>query len=237
MPMLRVDNLWVAYGEISALKGVSLEVHPGQIVSLIGANGAGKTTLLKTISGLLRPQQGDIVYGEHHLNKIPPYEMIALGVVQVPEGRRIFADMTVEENLEMGAYFRRDKQGIADSFAWVYDLFPRLADRRKQVAGTMSGGEQQMLAVGRALMADPKVLMLDEPSMGLAPLVVGNLFEKIKEINSQGTTILLVEQNAYLSLQMADHGYVLETGRIVLAGPGPELLNDDRVRKVYLGED
>lgn len=237
MPMLRVENLHAAYGEIRALKGVSLVVHPGEIVSLIGANGAGKTTLLKTISGLLRPQAGKVIYEGRELGQLPPYEMITRGLVLVPEGRRIFGDMDVEENLQMGAYRREDKKAVADSFNRVYSLFPRLYERRSQVAGTMSGGEQQMLAVGRALMAEPRLLMLDEPSLGLAPLLVENLFEKVVEINRQGTTILLVEQNAWLSLQIADRGYVLETGQIVMEGAGKELLGDDRVRKAYLGEE
>ncbi len=235
--MLKIENLHIAYQEIQALKGISLEVHEGEIVSLIGGNGAGKTTLLKSISGLLPIKDGGISYQGKLIDKVPPYERIGLGLVHVPEGRHVFSDMTVRENLGMGAYTRKDKQGIVDSYQKVYDLFPRLYDRKNQSAGTMSGGEQQMLAVGRALMAAPKLLMLDEPSMGLAPLVVEDLFQKIEEINRQGITVLLVEQNAFLSLQIAKRGYVLETGKIVMTGKGNELLHDDRVRKTYLGEE
>lgn len=237
MPVLKIDDLYVSYQEINALKGVSLEVHEGEIVSLIGGNGAGKTTLLKSISGLLQLKKGSILYDGQHLSEIPPYDMIKLGLVHVPEGRHVFSNMTVRENLEMGAYTRRDKQGIADSYDKVYELFPRLYDRRDQSAGTMSGGEQQMLAIGRALMANPKLLMLDEPSMGLAPLVVENLFETIVEINRQGITVLLVEQNAFLSLQIAQRAYVIETGNITMEGTGESLLHDDRVRRTYLGEE
>jgi branched-chain amino acid transport system ATP-binding protein len=237
IPVLKIDNLNVSYQEISALKGVSLQVHEGEIVSLIGGNGAGKTTLLKSISRLLPIKKGTIEYNGQQLSKFAPYDMIKLGLVHVPEGRHVFSNMTVKENLGMGAYSRRDKKGIAESYDKVYTLFPRLYDRRDQSAGTMSGGEQQMLAIGRALMATPKLLMLDEPSMGLAPLVVENLFETIVEINRQGITVLLVEQNAFLSLQIAQRAYVIETGNITMEGTGESLLHDDRVRQTYLGEE
>lgn len=237
MPVLKIDDLYVSYQEISALKGVSLEVREGEIVSLIGGNGAGKTTLLKSISGLLPIKKGSIAYNGKPLSAVAPYDMVKLGLVHVPEGRHVFSTMTVRENLEMGAYTRRNQKEIAASYEKVYTLFPRLYDRRDQSAGTMSGGEQQMLALGRALMANPKLLMLDEPSMGLAPLVVENLFETIVEINRQGITVLLVEQNAFLSLQIARRAYVIETGNITMEGTGESLLHDDRVRRTYLGEE
>ncbi|AGT33316.1 amino acid ABC transporter ATPase [Geobacillus genomosp. 3] len=233
--MLKVDGIDVFYGNIHALKGVSLEVNSGEIVTLIGANGAGKTTLLKTISGLLKPKSGDIVYEGVSIAGKAAQAIVKHGISHVPEGRRVFANMTVEENLELGAFLRKDKQGIQDDFANVYQLFPRLEERRKQLAGTLSGGEQQMLAIGRALMARPKLLLLDEPSMGLAPLLVKTIFRIIQEINESGTTILLVEQNAHMALSIADRAYVIESGRVVLSGTAGELQASEQVRQAYLG--
>lgn len=231
--MLKIDGIDVYYGVIRALKEVSLEVNDGEIVTLIGANGAGKTTTLKTISGVIRPRKGKILLDNRELTKIAPHEIANLGILQVPEGRRIFGNLTVMENLLMGAYRRKDN--ISSDLEWVFTLFPRLKEREKQKAGTLSGGEQQMLAISRALMGKPKVMLLDEPSLGLAPLLVFNIFETIKEINRQGVTILLVEQNAYMALQIAHRAYVLETGKVVLEGTGEELLNNEMVRKAYLG--
>ncbi|GEK33670.1 ABC transporter ATP-binding protein [Kurthia sibirica] len=233
--MLKVNNINVYYGNIQALKGVSLEVNEGEIVTLIGANGAGKSTLLKTLSGLLRPKQGTIEYLGKNLQKRAAQSIVKDGVIQVPEGRRVFSNMTVEENLDLGAYLRHDRAGIAKDKERVFELFPRLLERRKQSSGTLSGGEQQMLAMGRAIMAKPKLLLLDEPSMGLAPLMVKTIFEIIKEINATGTTILLVEQNANMALSIADRAYVIETGKVVLSGRASELQKSDEIRAAYLG--
>ncbi|CAG9620926.1 ABC transporter ATP-binding protein [Sutcliffiella rhizosphaerae] len=235
--MLKIDNINVYYGNIHALKGVSLEINEGEIVTLIGANGAGKSTLLKTISGLLKPKDGEILFQDQSIGGKVAQTIVKQGISHVPEGRRVFANMSVEENLELGAYLRKDKKGIKEDFEKVYDLFPRLFERRKQLSGTLSGGEQQMLAMGRALMARPKVLLLDEPSMGLAPLLVKTIFRIIEEINQSesGTTILLIEQNANMALSIADRAYVIETGKIVLAGTPDELNESDQVRLAYLG--
>lgn len=235
MALLEVENLHVYYGQIHALKGISLQVEPGKIVTLIGANGAGKSTTLKTISGLLRPRHGRVTLAGEDLTVLEPHTIVANGVVQVPEGRRIFGQLTVQENLEMGAYTRTDRGSIQADLDQVFVLFRRLKERRGQVAGTLSGGEQQMLAIGRALMSHPKVLLLDEPSMGLAPVLVEQIFETIKDINRQGTTILLVEQNAFMALTVAHRGYVLQTGEIALAGSAQELQANEEVRKAYLG--
>ena len=232
--MLKVDGIHVYYGSIHAVKGVSFEVGEGEIVTLIGANGAGKSTVLNTVSGLLHPRTGSVCFMDQDLRGVPPHKVVERGLAQVPEGRRIFLQMTVEENLEMGAY-TQPKSSVAPGVADVYKRFPRLEERRSQVAGTLSGGEQQMLAMGRALMSRPKLLMLDEPSMGLAPLLVEQIFEIIRELHAAGTTILLVEQNAQAALSVADRAYVLETGRVSLSGTGAELLNDDAVKKAYLG--
>jgi len=230
-----VESINVYYGAIHALKNVSLEVEAGSIVTLIGANGAGKTTTLKTISGILRARTGAIIFENQEISKLPPQAIVGLGISQVPEGRRVFPSMTVLENLEMGAYLRKDKEGIKKDLEMVFARFPRLEERKKQIAGTLSGGEQQMLAIGRALMARPRLMLLDEPSMGLAPLLVREIFDIIKDINSQGTTILLVEQNAHMALSIADKAYVLETGEIVLEGPARELMESEEVKKAYLG--
>jgi branched-chain amino acid transport system ATP-binding protein len=232
--MLKVHDINVYYGSIHAIKGVSFEVQKGEIVTLIGANGAGKSTILNTVSGLLKSKTGAISFLEKSISDTIPHKIVAQGLAQVPEGRRVFLNMTVEENLEMGAFTRKASE-ISGSIADVYDRFPRLKERRKQVAGTLSGGEQQMLAMGRALMSKPELLMLDEPSMGLAPLLVEQIFEIIKELNAAGVTILLVEQNAQMALSIADRGYVLETGKIVLSANAKDLLNDDAVQKAYLG--
>ena len=234
MAMLKVDDIHVYYGSIHAVKGVSFEVNEGEIVTLIGANGAGKSTTLKTISGLLRSRTGDITFQDQSITGIPAHKLITRGLAQVPEGRAIFLQMTVEENLEMGAYTRPNSE-IEAGLKNVYEHFPRLEERKKQIAGTLSGGEQQMLAMGRALMSAPKLLMMDEPSMGLAPILVDEIFEIIKTLHKAGTTILLVEQNAQMALSVADRGYVLETGRIVTSGTGEELLKDESVKKAYLG--
>lgn len=233
--MLKITNLHVAYGGIKALRGIDLEVPEGKIVTLIGANGAGKSTTLRAISGLVHASEGSITYNDKPLLGMPINKIIEEGIVMVPEGRRVFPDMTVLENLKIGAYLRRDKAAIAKDIEWVYSLFPRLNERNWQMAGTLSGGEQQMLAVGRALMSRPKVLMMDEPSLGLAPLIVRDIFSIIKEINQQGMTVLLIEQNANMALHIADVGYVLETGQITLSGPGKELLRNEDVKKAYLG--
>ena len=234
MAMLAVNDIHVYYGSIHAVKGVSLEVNEGEIVTLIGANGAGKSTVLNTISGLLHPRGGSVTFMGQDLKGVPPHKLVARGMAQVPEGRRIFLQMTVEENLEMGAY-TQSKASIDGSIEDVYRRFPRLQERRKQIAGTLSGGEQQMLAMGRALMSHPKLLMLDEPSMGLAPILVEQIFDIIRELHAAGTTILLVEQNAQAALSVADRAYVLETGRISLSGTGAELMASDKVREAYLG--
>jgi len=236
MSLLEVRNLRVAYGAIEALKGISLYVQEGEILTLIGGNGAGKTTTLRTISGLLKPVEGDILFQGESLLKYRPHEIVQKGIIHVPEGRRVFARMTVQENLEMGAYTRTDKAGIAEDMERVFTLFPRLKERRNQLAGTLSGGEQQMLAIGRALMGRPRVLLMDEPSMGLAPVLVEEIFDTIKELNEkQKLTILLVEQNAHMALQIAHRGYVIETGRIRLHGTAQELAENPEVQKAYLG--
>jgi branched-chain amino acid transport system ATP-binding protein len=233
--MLKLDKIDVYYGAIHALKNLSLEVNEGEIVTLIGANGAGKSTTLKTISGLIRPKIGDVLFNEQSIISVPAQNIVKMGISQVPEGRRIFANLTVLENLEMGAYLRKDKAGIKETMEKVFDKFPRLKERLSQRAGTLSGGEQQMLAMGRALMSQPKLLLLDEPSMGLAPILVKEIFSIIKEINDQGTTILLVEQNANMALSIASRAYVLETGRIVASGSASELLASEQIKKAYLG--
>lgn len=235
MALLEVDNVHTYYGNIHALKGVSLTVEEGEIVTLIGANGAGKSTTLRTISGLLRPRQGCVRLGGEDLSKYRPHEIVAKGVTQAPEGRGVFARLTVTENLEMGAFSRGTSVGVREDIERVFTLFPRLKDRRNQLSGTLSGGEQQMLAIGRALMARPRVMLLDEPSMGLAPVLVDTIFETIKDLNAAGTTILLVEQNARMALQVAHRGYVLETGAIVLAQSAADLRENEMVRKAYLG--
>ncbi len=234
--LLTVQDLNVYYGNVHALKGISLQVEPGEIVTLVGANGAGKSTTLRTISGLLRPQQGEIHFEGARLDNLPAHRIVDAGISHAPEGRKVFATLTVQENLNMGAYSRNDKQGIEESRQRVFRLFPRLKERQRQVAGTLSGGEQQMLAIGRALMSRPKLLMLDEPSLGLAPMLVRAIFDTVREINQQGITVLLVEQNARAALRLADRAYVLETGQIALSGTASELLRSERVRKAYLGE-
>jgi branched-chain amino acid transport system ATP-binding protein len=237
MALLEIENLNTYYGHVQALKGISLTVDEGEIVSLIGANGAGKSTTLRTISGLLRPREGRVVFQGEELNDVPAHEIVYRGISQAPEGRAVFATLTTNENLSMGAYsLGGDKEAIEENRRRVFKLFPRLEERKNQIAGTLSGGEQQMLAIGRALMARPKLLMLDEPSLGLAPMLVKAIFQTIREINEQGVTILLVEQNARAALRLADKGYVLETGNIVLEGTAEELMGDERVRKAYLGE-
>ena len=233
--MLKVENLVVRYGMIEAIKNISFEVPDGKIVTLIGANGAGKTTTLQTVSGLLKPSSGSVWLDGTDITKIPPHKIVTMGLAQVPEGRRVFSQMTVLENLELGAYFRRDREGIAADMDNVFELFPRLLERKTQLAGTLSGGEQQMLAMGRALMAKPRIMLMDEPSMGLSPLLVREIFRIIENINRQGTTVLLVEQNAKMALAIADRAYVLETGKITLEGTGAELAASEQVRKAYLG--
>jgi branched-chain amino acid transport system ATP-binding protein len=233
--LLQVEDIEVRYGAIRALKGVSFEVHEGEVVALLGANGAGKTTTQKTVSGMLRPALGEILFDGERIDGIPAHKLISMGICHVPEGRRVFPRMTVHENLEMGAF--RFKKPDAQVLKHVLELFPRLGERIKQQAGTLSGGEQQMLAIGRALMGKPRLLLLDEPSMGLAPLIVKQIFDIVREINSSGVTVLIVEQNAAQALGLANRGYVLETGEIVLTGTGRELLADDRVRAAYLGEE
>ena len=233
---LEIRDLHVSYGGIRALKGIDLTVEEGQIVTLIGANGAGKTTTLRAISGLQKPQSGSILYGGEELVGLPAKEIVRRGIIHVPEGRRVFPDMTVAENLKIGAFLRKDKDGIASDMDYVYSLFPRLKERSWQPAGTLSGGEQQMLAVGRALMSRPKVLMMDEPSLGLAPLIVKDIFSIIRRVNADGITVLLIEQNANAALRIADYGYVLETGVIALTGTGEELLRNESVREAYLGK-
>ena len=233
--MLKIENLCVSYGGIKALRGISLEVPDGKIVTLIGANGAGKSTTLRTISGLVKADSGSITYDGQELLGKPINKILEAGIAQSPEGRRVFANLTVLENLKAGAYLRKDKDGIEKDIKWVYELFPRLEERNWQLAGTLSGGEQQMLAVGRALMARPKLIMMDEPSLGLAPLVVRDIFEIIRQINRQGVSILLIEQNANMALKVADSAYVMETGCITLSGAGKDLLNNEAVKKAYLG--
>lgn len=235
MALLEVQNLHVYYGNIHALKGISFTVEEGEIVTLLGSNGAGKSTTLRTISGLLRPREGQVILEGRRLDGVPPHEIVEMGVAHVPEGRRIFGRLTVLENLLMGAFVRKDPKGIQDDLERVFTLFPRLKERMHQVAGTLSGGEQQMLAIGRGLMARPRVLLLDEPSMGLAPVLVEQIFETIQDINRQGTTVLLVEQNVYMALTIAHRGYVLETGSIAIAGTAGELRANKRVKEAYLG--
>jgi branched-chain amino acid transport system ATP-binding protein len=236
MPLLEVENMHSYYGHIHALQGISLTVEEGEVVTLIGSNGAGKTTTLRSIHGILPPKEGRIIFNGEEMQGTPAHDMIGKGIAQSPEGRKIFFRMTVLENLEMGAYHRNDRSEIRQDMDRVFDLFPRLKERTKQEAGTMSGGEQQMLAIGRALMSRPKLLLLDEPSMGLAPVLVERIFEIIREINNQGTTILLVEQNANVALEIATRGYVLETGKIVNSAPAGKLREDPKVREAYLGE-
>jgi branched-chain amino acid transport system ATP-binding protein len=237
MAMLEVKEIHSYYGNIHALKGISLTVDKGEIVTLIGANGAGKTTTLKTISGIMHPRHGTIILDGENIEHLPPHQIVMRGIGQSPEGRKIFGALTVTENLELGAYARTDKDGIRRDMEFVFALFPRLAERRHQLGGTLSGGEQQMLAIGRALMTRPRVLMLDEPSMGLAPVLVETIFETIRQLNQEGTTILLIEQNAAKALQIAHRGYVIETGQIVLSDSAANLRKNERVRKAYLGEE
>jgi branched-chain amino acid transport system ATP-binding protein len=234
--MLTINNLVVSYGGIEALKGIDLEVEEGKIVTLVGANGAGKSTTLRTIMGLLKPAAGRIIYRGQDLLKAKTQNMVKLGIALVPEGRRVFPNLTVMENLKIGAFYRNDEREIKSDFNWIFKLFPILKERTWQLAGTLSGGEQQMLAVGRALMSRPKLLMMDEPSLGLAPMMVKEIFRIIKEIHQEGMTILLIEQNANAALHIADTGYVMETGRIVLKGAGKELLTNDEVKRAYLGK-
>ncbi len=236
MALLDVQNLTVNYGVINALKGISFHVDKGEIVALIGANGAGKTTTLHTLSGLLSPESGKITYKDTEITKLPGHKIVSLGMAQVPEGRRVFADMTVLQNLKMGAYTRKDQQEFSDTLKMVYKRFPRLEERKDQRSGTLSGGEQQMLAMGRALMSHPEIILMDEPSMGLSPIFVSEIFSIIEDVNKDGVTVLLVEQNAKKALTIADRAYVLETGSIVKEGAGNELLNDESIRKAYLGE-
>ncbi|MFS8652875.1 MAG: ABC transporter ATP-binding protein [Caldibacillus sp.] len=233
--MLKIRDLDVFYGNIHALKGVALDVYEGEIVTLIGANGAGKTTLLRTISGLIQPRAGTIEYLGQPITGIPVQSIVKAGISHVPEGRRVFGEMSVEENLELGAYLRKNRREIRRNMERIYELFPRLYERRKQQAGTLSGGEQQMLAIGRGLMAKPKLLLLDEPSMGLAPLLVKQIFQIIKDINTAGTTILLVEQNAHMALTVAHRAYVIETGKVVMTGTASELTRSEQIKEAYLG--
>ena len=236
MAMLEVKDLYVSYGMIAALKGISFEVNEGEVIALIGANGAGKTTTLHTLTGLLHAKSGSITFDGKELTKTPAHKIVEMGIAHVPEGRRIFQNLTVLDNLKLGAFTCKDKAGIAKDIEEVYELFPRLAERKTQIAGTLSGGEQQMLAMGRALMSKPKIVVMDEPSMGLSPLLVSKIFEIIEMIRERGTTVLLVEQNAKKALAISDRAYVLETGKIVLSGDAHELMNDDSVKKAYLGE-
>ena len=235
MPMLEVNNIHTYYGNIHALKGITLTVDEGEIVTLIGANGAGKTTTLRTVSALLRPRQGEVLFEGEDISKIPAHQMIYKGVAMVPEGRGIFSRLTVSENLDMGAFSRNDKAGIKSDLERVFNLFPRLKERRTQVSGTLSGGEQQMLAIGRAIMSRPRLLLLDEPSMGLAPVLVETIFDTVEAINKEGTTVLLVEQNANMALGIANRGYVMQTGQIVLSDTADKLMKDATVQKAYLG--
>ncbi|AUW96042.1 ABC transporter ATP-binding protein [Streptococcus pluranimalium] len=235
MAMLSVENLSVSYGAIEAVKNVSFEVNEGEVVSLIGANGAGKTSILRTISGLVRPKEGKISFLGNEIQRVPARKIVSDGLSQVPEGRHVFAGLTVMENLEMGAFLKKDKDQNQKNLKSIFERFPRLEERKNQDAATLSGGEQQMLAMGRALMSQPKLLLLDEPSMGLAPIFIQEIFDIVQDIQKQGTTVLLIEQNATKALSIADRGYVLETGKIVLSGTGQELLESDEVRKAYLG--
>lgn len=236
MALLEIRDLEVSYGVIKAIKGVSFDVNEGEIIALIGANGAGKTTILHTITGLIKAQSGSINFEGHELTKTPAHKIVSMGMAHVPEGRRIFQELSVLENLKLGAYTRKDKDGIADTLKMVYNRFPRLEERKGQIAGTLSGGEQQMLAMGRALMSNPRIILMDEPSMGLSPLLVSEIFDIIKVINEGGTTVLLVEQNAKKALSIANRAYVLETGNISLSGKASDLINDESVKKAYLGE-
>ena len=236
MALLEIKDLEVNYGVIKAIKGVSFNVDEGEIIALIGANGAGKTTILHTITGLISAKAGSIMFEGKDLTKTPPHKIVSMGMAHVPEGRRVFQQLSVLENLKLGAYTRKDKSEIAKSLAYVYERFPRLEERKNQVAGTLSGGEQQMLAMGRALMSKPRIVLMDEPSMGLSPLLVSEIFDIIKVINESGTTVLLVEQNAKKALSIANRAYVLETGKISLSGDAKDLINDESVKKAYLGE-
>ena len=236
MSMLKVTDLQVYYGVIQALKGISFEVNEGEVIALIGANGAGKTTILHTVTGLINQKAGKIEFEGKDISHTPAYKIVAEGMAHVPEGRRVFAELSVYDNLMMGAYTRKDKKEIAETLAMVYKRFPRLEERKKQMAGTLSGGEQQMLAMGRALMSKPKIILMDEPSMGLSPIFVNEIFDIIKAVSASGTTVLLVEQNAKKALSIADRAYVLETGNIILEGDAKVLMNDERVKKAYLGK-
>lgn len=236
MAMLEIKDIEVFYGVIQAIKGISFEVNEGEVIALIGANGAGKTTILHTITGLLSPKRGSVVFEGKDITKVPAHKIVSLGMAHVPEGRRVFAELSVYQNLKMGAYTRKDKAEVAQTLEMVYKRFPRLEERKNQLAGTLSGGEQQMLAMGRALMSHPKIIVMDEPSMGLSPILVNEIFDIIQEVSAGGTTVLLVEQNAKKALSIADRAYVLETGKIVLEGNAKELMNDDSIRKAYLGE-
>lgn len=235
MPVLEVENLHVFYGSIHAIKGISFKVDQGKIITLIGANGAGKTSTLSTISGLVKAKRGKIVFDGHEIQNMPPHAINRMGICLVPEGRRIFPNLTIMENLMMGAFSRKDKQEVKKDIEWVFSLFPRLEERKSQLGGTLSGGEQQMLAISRGLMSRPKLLMMDEPSLGLAPILVEEVFDIVKKINAEGVTILLVEQNAVGALKISNYGYVLETGNVTIEGPSEELLSNDDVRKAYLG--
>lgn len=236
MAMLEIKDIEVYYGMIQAIKGISFEVNEGEVIALIGANGAGKTTTLHTITGLLSPKKGSVIFEGKDITKVPAHKIVSLGIAHVPEGRRVFAELTVYENLKMGAYTRKDKDEIEKTLEMVYKRFPRLEERKNQLAGTLSGGEQQMLAMGRALMSHPKIIVMDEPSMGLSPILVNEIFDIIQEVSKGGTTVLLVEQNAKKALSIADRAYVLETGRIVLEGDAKVLMSDDSIKKAYLGE-
>jgi len=236
MAMLEIKDIEVFYGVIQAIKGISFEVNEGEVIALIGANGAGKTTILHTITGLLSPKKGSVIFEGKDITKVPAHKIVSLGMAHVPEGRRVFAELSVYQNLKMGACTRKDKAEIAQTLEMVYKRFPRLEERKNQLAGTLSGGEQQMLAMGRALMSHPKIIVMDEPSMGLSPILVNEIFDIIQEVSAGGTTVLLVEQNAKKALSIADRAYVLETGKIVLDGDAKELMNDDSIKKAYLGE-
>ena len=236
MAMLEVKDLEVYYGVIQAIKGISFEVNKGEVIALIGANGAGKTTTLHTVTGLISPKKGHVIFEGKDITKVPAHKIVSMGLAHVPEGRRVFAELSVYENLRMGAYTRKDKNEIEESLANVYKRFPRLEERKNQMAGTLSGGEQQMLAMGRALMSKPKIILMDEPSMGLSPILVNEIFDIIRAVSESGTTVLLVEQNAKKALAIADRAYVLETGKIVLEGNAKDLLEDDSIKKAYLGE-
>lgn len=236
MAMLEIKDIEVYYGMIQAIKGISFEVNEGEVIALIGANGAGKTTTLHTITGLLSPKKGSVIFEGKDITKVPAHKIVSLGIAHVPEGRRVFAELTVYENLKMGAYTRKDKDEIEKTLEMVYKRFPRLEERKNQLAGTLSGGEQQMLAMGRALMSHPKIILMDEPSMGLSPIFVNEIFDIIQKVSASGTTVLLVEQNAKKALSIANRAYVLETGKIILQGDADKLLNDESVKKAYLGE-